>query len=122
MFVSNLFDNLFILGVKVKMSSAFNKDFERYTRIVNPKGGGEKVLAFDAHHLIKSLCHTCAHLYDTVATSLEEVLRDKSLLEQEIQKLSDSEDGRVKKLAGELVVCRQQLSAVYDTLKERGQQ
>lgn len=43
-------------------------------------------------------------MHDNVATSRVEVLRDKSLLKQEIQKLTNCEDGRVKKLAGELEV------------------
>lgn len=46
-------------------------------------------------------------LYATVATSRKEVLRDESLLEQEIQKLTDRENGRVKKFTVELDICRQ---------------
>lgn len=65
--------------------------------------------AFDAHRLLESICRM-SKLYSTVATYREEVLRENSLLEKEIQKLTNSKHGRVKKLAGELDVWHQNLA------------
>lgn len=78
------------------------------------------MFSFDAHRLIDSMFWVRADLYGTVATSGEEVLKDKALLKKEVKKLSDDEDGRVKKLTGELDVCHQKLQTVRDSLMEQG--
>ena len=120
MFEALGFDDLVEPGVKVELSTAFHDVFERYARITNPEDGGEKVFAFDAHRLVESLCRMWAELYGTVATSREEVLRDKALLEEEVRKLSEAEEKHVKKLAGELEVCQGKLQAVQHSYMERG--
>lgn len=48
------------------------------------------------------------------------MLRDKSLREQVFQKLTDRENGRLKKLSGDLDVRWQKLSEDQDTLVKRG--
>lgn len=62
------------------------------------------------------MCQTWAELYNTVAPSREEVLYDNTFLKKEVEKLSDNEETRVKKLASELDVCRQKLCEVQDSL------
>lgn len=88
--------------VKVEMSTAFSKVFNRYVRIVNPEGGGEQVYAFDTLRLLKSMWRTWSELYASFSLSQEEFPRDKYLLEQEVKKLSEIKDSLIKKLAGEL--------------------
>lgn len=63
--------------------------------------------AFGAIHLLESMCRTHSELCASVASSWEEVLRDKSLLEKEAIKISDQEDRRVRKLSKELDVSLQ---------------
>lgn len=38
------FNDLVEPGIEVEISTVFHEFFEHYTRIVHPKGGGEKVL------------------------------------------------------------------------------
>lgn len=49
---------------------------------------------------------TWAELYAFVDISVEKVLRNKALLENEVLKLSQAENNSVKKLQGELKVDR----------------
>lgn len=55
------------------------------------------------------MCQSLSDLYDTVANFREELLRKKSLLRQEFQKFINSEDERVRKLAGKHDFSRQKL-------------
>lgn len=105
------FDNLVKPGIKVKMSTA-NKVFKGYAQIFNTKGGGKKAYAFDAHHILKSMCRTWVELKGNISSFREDTLREKSLFEQEIQKPSDRKDGRLRKLAGELEVSKKKLCKV----------
>lgn len=120
MFEALGFNDLVEPGVKVKLSTAFHNVFERYARITNPEDGGEKVFAYDAHRLVESVSRMWAELYSTVATSQEEVLRDKALLKEEVLKLSEDEEKHVKELAGELEVCKGKLQTVQQSYMERG--
>lgn len=112
-------DDLVVPGVKVEMSKAFLEVFKSYSYMFDPEEG-EKLNVFDAHRLIESICCTWAELYAAVATSCEIFLRGKASLDQEVKKLTDREDGRVKKLTGELDICYHKLREIQDALAERG--
>lgn len=66
------------------------------------------------------MCRTWSELYASVDSFWEEVLREKSLLKQEVQKLSGQEEQRVKKISGELDVSCQKLKEVQDEFSQRG--
>lgn len=78
------FDEFFEPNTKVEMPTAFTKFFERYTRIVDPEVGVERLYVFDTIHLCEAMCCTWTELYALVTTSQEEVLREKALLDKEI--------------------------------------
>lgn len=59
-------------------------------------------------------------LYTSVATSREEVLCEKTLIEKEILLLSRDEHNSVKKLQGEIEVDCNKLCAVQDKYTNRG--
>lgn len=62
LFKGPCFDELLESGAKVEIPTAFSEVFKRYSRIINPEGGGKKVWAFYSLRLFEAICKTWSEL------------------------------------------------------------
>lgn len=65
---------------EAELRTAFNEVFDQFSWLNHPANGGEKVFAFDAMRLLEGVSDTWKELYEALADSREELLKENGIL------------------------------------------